>query len=472
MSAVVEKLWSYCHKLRHDGIGYTEYIEQLSFLLFLKLADEKAIDVPEGCDWQTLKALSGPDLIDGYDEIIKTLRTSGGFMGSMFANARSLFTKPVTLKELIRLIDEESWAEMDADIKGDAYEGLLEKAASEGKKGAGQYFTPRPLIRSLMRCMKPSPLDTATFTICDPACGTGGFLLLAYEWFKRQTKGAFPREHAKRIKEATYHGQDNSVTPRRLALMNLYLHGLQPNIQRADTIYDPAPSARYDCVLTNPPFGSKGAGEVPTRDDFTVETSNKQLNFLQHILKILKPGGRAAVVVPDDCLFRDKAAEVMEILMQDCNVHTLLRLPDGCFAPYTGTKANVLFFQKGRSTERLWVVDNRTNVPSITKKARPLTEGHFADFLECYGSDPNGRSARTDQGESGRWRSFTIEAIRDERKYNLDIKWLKDEKIVSAEDLGEPSDVADEILTLLATATEEMEALAELLNGEDVGASA
>lgn len=472
MSAVVEKLWGFCHKLKHDGIAYTEYIEQLSFLLFLKLADEKGIEVPDGCDWPTLKALSGPDLIDGYDEIIKKLRTSGGFIGSMFANGRSLFTKAVTLKELIRLIDEDSWAEMDADIKGDAYEGLLAKAASEGKKGAGQYFTPRPLIRSIVRCVKPNPLATDDFTICDPACGTGGFLLLAYEWFLAETGGgAIPREHARRINRATYHGQDVSVTPRRLGLMNLYLHGLQPNIQRADSIYDPPMSARYNVILTNPPFGVKGAGEVPTRDDFTVETSNKQLNFLQHILKVLKPGGRAAVVVPDDCLFRGQAGDVMKILMEDCNVHTLLRLPDGTFAPYTGTMANVIFFQKGPATERLWIYDNRTNVPKVTKKARPLTVEHFVDFVECFGTDPNGRSPRIDQGEEGRWRSFTTEAIKA-RGYNLDIKWLRDDSVVSADDLGEPSDIAAEILSLLETATEEIEALADLLNGEDAGTGA
>ncbi len=233
------------------------------------------------------------------------------------------------------------------DVKGAAFEGLLEKAASEGKKGAGQYFTPRVLIQSIVRVMQPDPRGKADFKICDPACGTGGFLVCAYEWLFEKTKGAFDRADAKRIRTSTYFGQDLVARPRRLALMNLYLHNVEPQIKLGDTIYEPPGSEKFDCILTNPPFGTKGANQAPDREDFTIETSNKQLNFVQHVVNTLKPGGRAAIVLPDNCLFEGKAGEVFEILMQDCNLHTVLRLPRGTFTPYSqGVKANVIFFQK------------------------------------------------------------------------------------------------------------------------------
>ena len=239
------------------------------------------------------------------------------------------------------------------DVKAEAYEGLLEKAASEGKKGAGQYFTPRVLIQSIVRCMKPDPRAHREFKICDPACGTGGFLVAAYEWLMHETKGgALDRETAKRVRQKTYFGQDLVARPRRLALMNLFLHGLEPKIVLGDTIYEAPSSDRFDCILTNPPFGTKGANQAPDRDDFTIATSNKQLNFVQHVLTILKPGGRAAVVLPDNCLFADQAGEVFEILAEDCDLHTVLRLPRGTFTPYSqGVKANVVFFTKGYPTE-------------------------------------------------------------------------------------------------------------------------
>jgi type I restriction enzyme M protein len=351
MSDIVNRLWGFCHTLRHDGIDYGDYIEQITYLLFLKMADERGIDVPKGCDWPTLRDKAGSDLTDFYVDLLRKLAKQAGMLGDIFADSQSRFNNPVNLKKLINLIDETEWTSLGVDVKAAAYEGLLEQAANEGKKGAGQYFTPRVLIQSIVRVMKPDPRAHREFTICDPACGTGGFLVAAHEWFVDQTKGAIDRDVAKRTKKSTYFAQELVARPRRMALMNLYLHGVEPQIALGDTIYDPPTGVRFDCILTNPPFGTKGANQAPTRDDFTIETSNKQLNFVQHVMNTLKPGGRAAMVLPDNCLFEGKAGEVFEILMQDCNLHTVLRLPRGTFTPYSqGVKANVIFFQKGLPT--------------------------------------------------------------------------------------------------------------------------
>ena len=345
MSDIVQKLWGFCHTLRHDGIDYGDYIEQITYLLFLKMADERGIELPKKCDWPTLYKQTGTDLTDHYVDVLRTLGKQPGLLGVIFAGAQSRFNNPVNLKKMLTLINETQWTDLDVDVKAEAFEGLLEKAASEGKKGAGQYFTPRVLIKSIVRCMKPDPRVHKQFTIGDPACGTGGFLVAAYEWLMQETKAALERDVAKRVKHSTYFGQDLVERPRRLASMNLYLHGLEPEIVLGDAIYEVPSSRRFDVVLTNPPFGTRGANQAPDREDFNIETSNKQLNFLQHILTILKPGGRAAVVLPDNCLFESKAGEVFEILMQDCNVHTVLRLPRGTFTPYSqGVKANVIFF--------------------------------------------------------------------------------------------------------------------------------
>ncbi len=457
MSEIVNKLWGMCHTLRHDGIDYGDYIEQLTYLLFIKMADEKNVDLPDACDWNTLKACSGTELTDHYLYVLQKLRTSKGLLGDIFAQSMPKFNNPVSLKKIITMIDVEEWASMDVDVKAEAFEGLLEKAASEGKKGAGQYFTPRVLIQSIVRIMQPDPLKQPELTICDPACGTGGFLVAAYEWLMGKTKGgAIPLDEIKRIKESTYYGQDLVARPRRLALMNLFLHGLKPTIYLGDTIDEPDRGERYNVILTNPPFGTKGAGQAPFRDDFTISTSNKQLNFVQHVLTILKPGGRAAIILPDNCLFEDKAGEVFEILMADCNVHTVLRLPRGTFIPYANAQANVVFLQKGRPTETVWIYDCRSNIPSCTKKDRPLTADMFTDFERCYGTDPNGNSKREDQGIDGRFRSFSISDIK-ERGYKLDIKWLKDDSLDDPNDLPEPID-------LIAIAVSELEAVVDELN--------
>src|SRR5215469_4407151 len=393
MTDVVGKLWGFCNTLRHDGVDYGDYIEQLTYLLFIKMADERGIELPEDADWPYLRKQSGTALLDAYVEALRTLGKQPGMLGDIFSGAQSRFGNPVNLQKLIGLIDETEWIELDVDVKAAAFEGLLEKAAAEGKKGAGQYFTPRPLIQSMVRCVQPDPRVSQDFAIDDPACGTGGFLVASYEWLLDKTHGAFDRETALRIRKSTYFGQELVPRPRRLALMNMYLHQVEPHITIGDSIYEAPSSQRFDVVLTNPPFGTKGANQSPGREDFVVETSNKQLNFLQHVLTILKPGGRAAIVVPDNVLFSDQAGDVFEILMKDCNVHTVLRLPNGTFSPYSpGTKTNVVFFQKGLPTETVWVYDGRTNVPRITKKDRPLTPEHFREFEKCFGTDPNGRT--------------------------------------------------------------------------------
>lgn len=465
MTDIVNKLWGMCNTLRHDGIDYGDYIEQLTYLLFIKMADEKAVKLPKTCDWETLKSKAGTELTDHYLMVLQKLRDEKGLLGDIFAQSMPKFNNPVNLKKIITMIDAEEWSSMGVDVKAEAFEGLLEKAASEGKKGAGQYFTPRVLIQTIVRLMQPDPIKQADLKICDPACGTGGFLVAAYEWLIEKTKGAIPVDEVKRVKEITYYGQDLVARPRRLALMNLFLHGLKPTIYLGDTIYEPERGERYDLILTNPPFGTKGAGQAPTRDDFTIATSNKQLNFLQHILTILKPGGRAAVVLPDNCLFEDKAGEVFEIVMADCNVHTVLRLPRGTFIPYANAQANVIFFQKGRPTEKVWIYDCRSNIPSCTKKDRPLTAEMFADFEKCYGKEPNGTSKREDQGVEGRFRCFDIETIK-ERDYKLDIKWLKDDTLDDPNDLPEPTDLIAEAVTELETVVDELNEITVLL-GKD-----
>jgi type I restriction enzyme M protein len=469
MIDVVSRLWGFCHTLRHDGIDYGDYIEQITYLLFLKMADERKLDLHDlefagadgkvakvDCSWPRLRDYSGTLLLDHYTEFLRVLGRQPGILGDIYSGAQSRFNNPVNLKRLVGLIDELEWTSLNVDVKAAAYEGLLEKAASEGKKGAGQYFTPRILIQSIVRCMKPDPRTSRDFTVADPACGSGGFLVVAYEWFIGQSGAKLDREVAKRVKKATYHGQELVHRPRRLALMNLYLHGIEPDIRLADTIDEPPGPGRYDVVLTNPPFGTKGAGQAPDRDDFTIRTSNKQLNFLQHVLTVLKPGGRA----------------VFEILTQDCDLHTVLRLPRGTFTPYCqGVKANVIYFTKGRPTERVWIYDGRTNVPGITKKDRPLTDAHFAGFEACYGDDPNGqpsRSRRHADSAEDRWRSFSIEEVKA-REFKLDgFKWLKDDSLDDADGLPEPEELVTDAVAELMGAIEELNLVMELLGSSDV----
>jgi type I restriction enzyme M protein len=463
------------YRVRHDGIDYNDYIEQLTYLLFLKMADERDIELPKDCDWRRLVKKSGTDLRDHYIDLLRKLGQQRGLLGDIFAGTQSRFNNPVNLKKLLGVIDETEWTALDIDVKAAAFEGLLEKAASEGKKGAGQYFTPRILIKAIVRCMKPDPRTHPEFTICDPACGTGGFLVSSYEWLIEQTKGAVERDLAKRLKCKTYFGQELVQRPRRLTLMNLYLHGLEPHIALGDSIYEIPSGQRFDVVMTNPPFGTKGANQAPTRDDFTISTSNKQLNFVQHVMTILKPGGRAAVVVPDNCLFADQAGEVFKILTEDCNLHTVLRLPNGTFTPYSpGTKTNVIFFTKGYKTENVWVYDGRSNVPHITKKDRPLATEQFSRFEKCYGKDPNGRAKRSpNDSKQERWRCFHIDEVR-KLDYKIDsLKWLKDESLDDGDGELEPEELAMDAMAELQAATEQLTKVLNLLEGEmEIDASA
>ena len=466
MSDIVQKLWGFCHTLRHEGIDYGDYIEQITYLLFMKMADERDIELPENCDWQSLKTLSGTELTEHYTDALRRLGKEDGLLGDIFAGALSRFHNPVSLKKIISLTDETDWTGLDIDVKAMAFEGLLEKAASEGKKGAGQYFTPRIVIQMIVRLTKPDPRGHRDFSIMDPACGTGGFLVSAYEWLKDMTQGgAFDRDLAKLIKYSTYFGQELVERPRRLALMNLYLHGIEPKIKLGDSIYEIPETKSYDVVLTNPPFGTKGANQSPGREDFVVETSNKQLNFIQHVMTILKPGGRAAIVVPDNVLFADQAGEVFKVLCEDCDLHTVLRLPDGTFTPYSpGTKTNVIFFTKGIPTDYTWVYDCRTNIPSITKKDRPLTKEHFAEFEKCFGSDPNGRAKRDQQdSKDDRWRRFHISELK-EKDYKIEsLKWMRDESLSDTDDLSDPEELASEAIDELEEAVGELNMILDLM---------
>jgi type I restriction enzyme M protein len=466
MSDIVNKLWGFCHTLRHDGVDYGDYIEQLTYLLFLKMAEERGVEVPKKYNWNSLKEESGTDLTDHYQEVLRKLREEKGILGKIFTQAMPRINNPVNLKRLINMIDEEDWSSMNVDVKGQAFEGLLDKSASEGKKGAGQYFTPRPLIHSMIRVIKPDPRSKNDFTICDPSCGTGGFLVAAYEWLIHESKGAIDRDAIKRIKNKTYCGQELVPRPARLAMMNLFLHGVTSEIKIADTIYEPFDGKKYDCILTNPPFGTKGANQAPEREDFTISTSNKQLNFVQHYLSSLKPGGRAAIVLPDNVLFEDKAGEVFKILMQDCNLHTILRLPRGTFTPYAqGVKANVIFLQKGLPTENVWIFDARSNVEGITKKDRPLSDKHFEEFEKCYGVDPNGQSKRKDLGEEGRFRKFHRKEV-EKRDYKLDINWLKDDSLDDADSLPEPQVLATEAITELEAVVDDLRDVLALMESD------
>lgn len=486
MTDVVGKLWGYCNVLRHDGMDYGDYIEQLTYLLFLKMADERGIVLPTypevdqatgavehiSCDWPYLRKQSGTTLTSHYTKVLTQLGTEQGILGDIFAGAQNRFTKPTNMSTLIRLIDDVDWTALEVDVKAAAFEGLLEKAAAEGKKGAGQYFTPRILIQSIVRCMQPDPRGIADFTIADPACGTGGFLVGAYEWLKDETEGgAMDRDTAVRVKNSTYYGQELVERPRRLALMNMYLHQVEPHIALGDSIYEVPTSRRFDVILTNPPFGNKGAHQAPVRQDFTVQTSNKQLNFVQHVMTILKRGGRAAMVVPDNVLFADQASEIFKILMQDCDLHTVLRCPNGTFNPYTdGTKTNVIFFTKGRSTERVWIYDARANVPKVTKRNRPLTSTHFAEFEQCYGVDPQGRSKRREADSSqGRWRSFTMEEV-ELHHYKLDsFKWIRDEETDDPSELPEPEELITDGMEALRLALDDLMDMQRMLEGDGNG---
>lgn len=442
---LVNKLWGFCNKLRHDGVDPSDYIEQLTYLLFLKMADEREEIVPEGYDWKSLKSKDDNDLIPHLELILDRLKREPGILGDIFTDPVSRVRNSHILKELIAEINSVKWTEYDTDVVGLAFEELIGKVANEGKKGAGQYFTPRPLIRSIVNVIKPDPLENPRFRIGDVAAGTAGFLVVAYEWFKETYHGKkVKKDDLSRIINDTYFGQELVQRPRRLALMNMFLHGVNAKIKLGDTIYGNEQDLTYSCILTNPPFGNKGASQIPDRL-FPVKTSDKQLNFIQHIIESLSDGGRAAIVLPDSCLSNDTAKKIWAHYLDPnksynavCNLHTILKLPEGVFAAYAnGIKACVVFLQKGVSTERVWIYDARKDSAKVTTKSNMLNAAHFDDFETSYGNDPNGRSKRK---ETDRFRQFELEHIRN-KKYDLSFV-----EVFKPQPLPPPSNIIDEMI--------------------------
>lgn len=466
---IVQKLWNLCNVLRDDGVIYQQYVTELVYLLFLKMAEEtgRETELPKGYRWKDLVARDGVDQLQFYKGMLLHLGTHGSpQVQQIYTDATSSLRKPTSLKKLVESLDALDWFSQEREKLGELYEGLLEKNAGEVKSGAGQYFTPRPLVEAMVDVIKPR----AGELIQDPACGTGGFLILADQAIKAATKDLFTLDEkgADFQRRKAYVGVELVPETRRLATMNMLLHGIQCEVHAEDSLSSfGAGLPKVDLILTNPPFGTKQGGGRPTRDDFTFPTSNKQLAFVQHIYRGLRPGGRAAVVLPDNVLFEDNAGvEIRRDLMEKCDLHTILRLPTGIFYAQ-GVKTNVLFFTRGKTdkgnTQGVWFYDYRTNVPAFGKRT-PLTRAHFDDFVACYGSDPRGQAKRTDTGESGRWRPFTREAIA-KRGDNLDITWLKDESAGHHEELAEPEVIAAEIVAKLESALEEMRGLQGALEG-------
>lgn len=468
---IVQKLWNLCNVLRDDGITYLQYVTELTYLLFLKMAQETNTEnqLPKGFQWINLVEKDGIEQLKFYRQLLVTLgsETANTRVQAIFANAQTALKQPRILNKLVTSIDELDWYSAKEEGLGNLYEGLLEKNAGEKKSGAGQYFTPRPLIDCMVKLMQPQPGEL----IQDPAAGTGGFLIAADRFIKQQTDDLFDLPDGEQAfqKYQAFYGMELVQDAHRLLLMNMLLHGIEGEVSLGDTLSGEGERLpKANLILTNPPFGTKKGGGKPTRDDFTYPTSNKQLAFLQHIYRGLKPLGRAAVVLPDNVLFEDgQGRKVRADLMNKCNLHTILRLPTGIFYAQ-GVKTNVLFFQRGTTekgnTKAVWFYDMRTNMPSFGKRI-PLTHQHFKEFEGCYGDDCNGNSQRIDLGDEGRFRCFSREDIA-KRGDNLDISWLRDESLQSGENLPSPDIIAAEIFQRLQSATDEMEALMLLLEEE------
>ena len=476
---LVQKLWNYCNILRDDGLSYGDYVEQLTFLLFLKMADEqsrppfnKPSPIPKGKDWPALLAKDGDELEIHYRHTLEELGKRSGMLGVIFRKAQNKIQDPAKLRRLIvDLIDKEQWSSLSADVKGDAYEGLLQKNAEDVKGGAGQYFTPRPLIAAMVDVVAPQPGQA----ICDPACGTGGFLLAAHDYLAKHH--ALDRAQKKKLKSGTFFGIELVDSVTRLCAMNLLLHGIGGESEEDLPVVTKDALAgkhgEYEIVLANPPFGKKSsvtivneAGEsskeslIINRDDFWASTSNKQLNFLQHIFTILKQHGRAAVVLPDNVLFEGGAGEtIRRELLKQADVHTLPRLPTGIFYAQ-GVKANVLFFDRKPAqekpwTQKLWIYDLRTNL-HFTLKENTLKRSDLDDFVACYH-----QKNRHDRKESERFKSFTYEELAKRDKVNLDIFWLKDDALEESANLPAPEIIAADITADLEAALEQFATIAE-----------
>ena len=476
---IVAKLWSLCHVLRDDGVTYNEYVTELTYLLFLKMLEETKREnrLPSGYRWAELVKRDGLDQLDYYKRLLLDLgkpEVKDELVRAIFIDAQTRLRKPTNLKALTTDIDKLDWFSAREEGLGNLYEGLLEKNASDKKSGAGQYFTPRPLIDSIVRLMKPQ----AGEIVQDPAAGTAGFLVAADHYIKAHTDDLYklPEAQAFFQRHNAFVGAELVPDTHRLCMMNLLLHGIEGGVCNIDTLSpDGETLPKADLILTNPPFGTKKGGGRPTRNDFSVtaDSSNKQLAFVEHIVRALKPAGRAAMVVPDNVLFEDNAGRRLRTWLMDlCNLHTILRLPTGIFYAQ-GVKTNVLFFQRGNTdkanTKAVWVYDIRANMPAFGK-TRPLTVADFAGFEAAYGDDPNDAGKREDQGEEGRWRWFSRDAIAA-RNDNLDISWLRDTEAEAEEGLTEAEDIAAAIIGHLKAALDEIETLAEELE-PDAGENA
>ncbi len=479
---LVAKIWSFCDTLRDDGLGYGDYLEQLTYLLFLKMADENKnqYNLPKGCDWHSL--LSSNQIIEAYEKILKTLASSGGMLSKIFAGAQNKIHDSVKLKRLISLIGGENWTSQEVDIKGEIYESLLQKNAENS--GAGQYFTPRPVISAMVSCMEPKPLET----IADPACGTGGFFLGALQILNNK---ALTKEETHFLRFNTFHGWEIEKSTARLCLMNLFLHGIgdlkeTPDIEVTDSLKrtdkgEVSDEEKVDIVLANPPFGISSS-DIPTineeqskkdgyffRKDFWVTTSNKQLAFLQHIVAMLKENGRAAVVLPDNVLFEGGAGEtIRKRLMEETELHTILRLPTGIFYAQ-GVKANVLFFDKRKYTQtpakkEIWYYDYRTNI-NHTPKKNPLRHEDLGEFVALYKADDRGHRKETwsTDNQEGRWKKYSYKEILSRDKTSLDIFWLRNDNILDLENLPEPAILAQEITENIESALDSFKKIIQKL---------
>ena len=478
---LVQKLWNFCNVLRDDGVSTIEYVEQLTYLLFLKMADERQKAglgevVPYGLNWQSLLDRDGDDLEVHYRHVLESLGREPGTLGTIFRKAQNRIQDPAKLRRLVvNLINEETWTSVDADLKGDAYESLLQKGAEDTKSGAGQYFTPRPLTRAMIACLSPR----AGETVADPACGTGGFLLAAHEWIVDRYIAEMDADDKRFLRDDALRGWEIVDGTARLCAMNMLLHGIgTPNGDSLVTVADSLrgdSGVRVDVIAANPPFGRKSsmtmvneAGEaeredlVVLRDDFWASTSNKQLNFLQHIKTMLKIGGRAAVVLPDNVLFEAGAGEtIRRRLLAECDLHTILRLPTGIFYAQ-GVKANVLFFDRKPAaadpwTKQTWVYDLRTNM-HFTLKTKPLRVDDLADFVASYNA-----ADRNQRVESERFRPFAYDELMARDKANLDITWLRDETLDDSSTLPPPGVLAAEIVEELEAALAQFTELAASL---------
>jgi type I restriction enzyme M protein len=489
-SSIVSKVWAFCQTLRDDGVGYGDYLEQLTYLLFLKMADEyskpphnRKMPIPSEFAWDTLISKSGSELESHYNNMLRELAKEKGILGQIFVKSQNKIQDPAKLYKLIALINAENWILMGVKDKGDIYEGILEKNAEDTKSGAGQYFTPRPLIKAMVECLRPEPMKT----IADPACGTGGFFLAAYDWIVDNRD--LDKEEAKFLKYETFFGNEIVASTRRLALMNLFLHNIG-DIE-SDNFISPNDSlitdsgTRYDYILANPPFGKKSSmtftnaeGEQEKEDltynrqDFWVTTSNKQLNFVQHIRTMLKTTGQAAVVLPDNVLFEGGVGEtVRKKLLETTDLHTILRLPTGIFYA-NGVKANVLFFDGKPSskepwTKEVWVYDYRTNIHHTLKK-NPLKLSDLKDFIALY--NPENRHKRTEtyhaeNNPEGRWRKFGYDEIIARDKTSLDITWLKDKSLADLDNLPDPDVLATDIIENIEAGLDSFRAIIASLKG-------